>query len=266
MVTREDIFLFLREMGIQPTDTVMVHTSLRAIGSLDGGADLLIDAFSAYLSDGLLLIPTHTWDNVTPEQPVYDVRKTVPCIGTLPRIAAKRADGVRSLHPTHSVMAFGKHAADYIKGEEHAATPAPVGGCWARLYDVGAKILLIGVGHASNTYFHAVDEMLDIPNRLNPDTFTITIRDAAGNTLQSPPFHTHRTKGAPCCCSEFYPNYEKPLEQLGAVTYGQLGNARVYCCDAVRCADTIRLLWSRTDHDLCIREEEIPRAYYADQR
>ena len=47
-----------------------------------------------------------------------------------------------------------------------------------------------------------------------------------------------------------------------AVTYSKLGDALVYCCDAVKCADVIRGLWEKTDHDLCISEEEIPEAYY----
>lgn len=87
----------------------------------------------------------------------------------------QRKDGVRSLHPTHSVITFGSRAKEFISGEERAASPAPVGGCWSKLYDEHAKILLMGVGHEKNTYLHAVDEMLKIPNRLSDNTFAITI-------------------------------------------------------------------------------------------
>lgn len=264
MTTKMDIIRFLEANDIKHDDTVLIHTSLKAIGEVEGGADMLIDAFCEYLHQGLFIIPTHTWSNVTSDNPFFDVKSTIPCIGILPCIAAKRTDGVRSLHPTHSVMAFGKRAAEFVKGEENAGSPAPSGGCWSRLYDEQAKILLIGVGHERNTYFHAVDEMLDIPNRLDNNTFIITIKDENGNTLSSPPFHRHFTKGITVGLSEFYPNYKKPLEELGAVTYSKLGNALVYCCDAVKCTDIIRKLWERTDHDLCIREEVIPKGYYWD--
>ena len=263
MIIKNDVFEYLKYIGINRYDTVLIHISLKAIGELDGGADMLINAFSEYLCDGLFIVPTHTWGNVTSEFPFYDVKTTVPCIGLLPRLAVKRTDGVRSLHPTHSVVAFGKRAWEYTRGEENAASPAPIGGCWARLYDEHAKILLIGVGHDKNTYFHAVDEMLNIPNRLNEKGFTITITDEHGKTNITPLFHTHLTNGIPCCCSEFYPNYKKPLEELGAVTYSKLGNATVYCCDAKKCADTIRCMWKKTDHDLCISKQEIPESYYA---
>lgn len=117
-----------------------------------------------------------------------------------------------------------------------------------------------------NTYFHAVDEMLGVPNRLKKSTFTITIKDEEGKIYISPPFHTHYTKGITGGCSEFYLNYKKPLEELGAVTYSKLGKAVVYNCDAVKCTDIIRVLWEKTDHDLCMKEEEIPKAYYQDIR
>ena len=264
MVTKNDIIKFLEDIDIKHDDTVLIHTSLKAIGELNGGADMMIDAFCEYLHRGLFIIPTHTWDNVIAKAPFYDVKTTVPCIGMLPCLAVKRKDGVRSLHPTHSVVAFGMRAREYIKGEENAASPAPIGGCWSRLYEEHAKILLIGVGHDKNTYFHAVDEILDIPNRLSDNAFTITIKDEDGKIHITPPFHTHFTKGISCGCSEFFPNYKKPLEELGAVTYSKLGDALVYCCDAVKCTDIIRSLWEKTDHDLCIREEEIPESYYID--
>lgn len=264
MVTKDDIIKFLQNIDIKHDDTVLIHTSLKAIGELEGGVDMLIDTFCEYLHHGLFIVPTHTWDKVIPKSPLFDVKTTVPGIGTLPCIAMKRKDGVRSLHPTHSVMAFGKRAREYIKGEETAASPAPIGGCWSRLYEEHAKILLIGVGHDKNTYFHAVDEMLDIPNRLSDDTFTITIKDENDKTHITPPFQIHFTKGISCSCSEFYPNYKKPLEELSAVTYSKLGDAIVYSCDAVKCTDIIRRLWEKTDHDLCISKQEIPATYYMD--
>lgn len=262
MLNKNDIKEYLASVGIKRNDTVLIHTSLKSLGGLEGGADMLIDAFCEYLNDGLFIVPTHTWDNVTPEKPFYNVRETLPCIGKLPEIAAFRQDGIRSLHPTHSVAAFGKRAAEYVKGEEKCASPAPKGGCWARLYDERAKILLIGVGLNRNTYFHAVDEILDIKDRLNDKAYTIEITDYDGRKLMSPPFHSHYTAAAPCCCSEFYPNYKKPLERLGALEYSRLGNAEVCLCDAVKSADAIKLLWEKAEYDMCISEREIPEKYY----
>lgn len=262
MVTKNEIFDFLKNCGIKQTDKVTIHCSLRAIGKIENGADGLIDAFCEYLTDGLFIVPTHTWDNVDKEHPFYDVMTTEPCIGTLSKVAAFRPDGIRSLHPTHSVTVFGKNAADFIKGEENSASPAPVGGCLSRLYEENGKILLIGVGHERNTYLHAVDERLHIPDRLNQDTFKIAIRDHNGNTMTSPPFHTHFTAAADTCVSEYYPNYKEALEYTGAVTYSHLGNALVYCCNARKMTEAIRKIWEKADKDLCISHAPIPTEYY----
>ena len=88
MITKETLIADIRAMGIASTDTVMIHTSMRAIGGVDGGADTVIDAFCEVLCEGLLLVPTHTWGTVGPKNPVYDVRTSVPNIGALPCAAA----------------------------------------------------------------------------------------------------------------------------------------------------------------------------------
>ena len=49
---------------------------------------------------------------------------------------------------------------------------------------------------------------------------------------------------------------------MGGVTYGKLGNAAVYCCDAKKIADIAAKIWEKADHDICVKEEEIPESYY----
>ena len=45
MHTKFDLQHQLRAMGILPTDTVLIHTSMRAMGLVEGGADGVLDAF-----------------------------------------------------------------------------------------------------------------------------------------------------------------------------------------------------------------------------
>ncbi len=264
MVTEKDIFKMLRDCGVKNTDVVTIHSSLRSIGKIENGADGLIDAICKYLSEGIFLVPTHTWATVNKDNPYFDVRTSEPCIGTLARVAALRPDGIRSLHPTHSLTAFGKGAAKYVSGEEYSATPAPVGGALSSLYERKGKILLIGVGQERNTYLHAVDERLNIQNRLSAEPFTVTITDKSGKTITSPPFRCHHAVGTNDV-SKQYPNYEKAFEYHRAMVYSKLGGAVVRCCDAEKITDVVRLLWKNTDHDLCISAEEIPQEYYTEK-
>ncbi|MBO5968845.1 MAG: AAC(3) family N-acetyltransferase [Clostridia bacterium] len=255
MLTRADIHTFLKRIGIKPDDTVLIHTSMRSLGEVEGGCDGLIDAFTSYLTDGLFLVPTHTWSNVGKNQPVYDVSVTEPCIGALPRVAAFRRDGVRSLHPTHSVSAFGKRAAEFVKGEEFSTSPCFEGGVWRRLFDERAKILLIGVGLNRNTFIHAIDEMIDLPDRLAPP-IDLTVIDYNGRHY-SLKYQKHGKTG-----SENFENYRKPLQTLGALKNDKLGNAVVGIFDAVKGTEVISMLWSKADYDLCQELKDIPEEYY----
>ncbi len=258
LVTKKDIWLMLEKFDIKHNDTVMVHSSMRSTGGVDGGCDTVIDAFKEYLYDGLFLVPSHTWDRVNSENPLFDVKNTMPCTGALTVVATKRSDGVRSLHPTHSVVAFGKRAEEFVAGEENANSPCPPGGCWARLYDEKAKIILLGVTHTRNTFIHAIDEMIDYPGRLSENPFEITIVDHNRNMLTTL-FRAHK---API--SEFYQNFKKPLEELGAVSYGALGNATVYSCDAVKLTHVLKHIIKKAGRDLCTKDEEIPYELYKD--
>lgn len=251
MFTIEQLKQQIRDMGIEADDTVLIHTALRSVGPVENGADGVIDAFCQVLSEGLFLVPTHTWANVNREHPVYDVRTTQPCIGALPSVAAFRKDGVRSLHPTHSIWGHGADAEEFLKGEEKASTPGPVGFAWNRLAERNAKILLIGVGNERNTYIHAVDEIVDMPNRIHPVPYEVTIIDREGRE------HRNMFAGHYCTehphVSEQFVNFDRAFTELGVWKEGRLGNAKVMVVDSVKCRDTVMKIYSRAEEDLCIR-------------
>lgn len=257
--TKNDLKKQMEQMGLKPTDTVLIHTSLKAVGEVEGGADAFIDAFCEYLSEGLFVVPTHTWDSVTKDNPVYDVRTAVPCIGTVPKLAAKRRDGIRSLHPTHSVWAHGRDAESYVNGEENAGSPGAPGYCWDKLAECGAKILLIGVKHDRDTFIHSVDEYAGVENRLG-EPFEVTITDHNGEILKRffRPHRCSRTNDV----SQYYVNFEKPLTELGAQTAGTLGNAEVRVVDAAKCREIITRIYSREHESFFTQFIEIPEALY----
>lgn len=157
----------LKSMGLKGDETILIHSSMKSIGEVDGGADTVLDAWMEYFKDGLLLLPTHTWKTVNADNPVYNPQTTPSCVGLLTNMFMKRDGVIRSLHPTHSMAGYGKNAAEYLAGEEYNNTPCTPGGCYDRLKDAGGKVLLVGVGHERNTYIHSVEEVLNVPNRLS---------------------------------------------------------------------------------------------------
>src|SRR5690554_8160890 len=105
MFTKEELKEQIAALGIQPTDTLLIHSSMKAVGEVEGGADTVLDAFSEYLKEGLLILPTHTWAQMNSEYNVFDVVNEPSCVGILTELFRKRPGVVRSWHPTHSVAA-----------------------------------------------------------------------------------------------------------------------------------------------------------------
>ncbi len=234
--TKIDLMDDLRTMGIDPHGTLLVHSSLKAIGDVEGGADTVLDALCEYMKDGLLVLPTHTWRQMNETYTVFDSRTEPSCVGYLTNCFMARDGVVRSLHPTHSVAAFGRDAQTYTAGEEGTTSPCPRHGCWGKLYDRKANILFIGCSLKCNTYLHGVEEWIDTPNRLNPtaQAFTVIDADGASHTVWQ---HRHHTWDPVVDPSEHYDKMEPLFVAGGAVRYGTFGDARCVIGDAVKMAD-----------------------------
>ena len=185
MYTVNELTKQLANMGLHGTETILIHSSMKAIGTVEGGADTVLDALTAYFKNGLLLFPTHTWGTINEQNPVYNPAKEPSCVGLLTNLFLKRNGVVRSLHPTHSLAGIGENAAGYLAGEENCNTPCTPGGCYDRLRECGGKILLIGVGHARNTFIHSVEEVLNVPNRLAdmPMKLAVVMPDGSRKTV-----------------------------------------------------------------------------------
>lgn len=228
--TKDDLKKYLQDMGLKSTDAIMIHSSMKSIGPVEGGADTVIDALMEYFSEGLLMTPTHTWRQMSAEYHVFDPETEPSCVGIIPNLFMKRPGVVRSLHPTHSIAAYGPQAAEYIRGEEDLTTPCTPGGVWDRLRMIHAKVLLLGVTHARNTFIHSVEEVLDVPDRLTPEPTLFHIKMPDGRLKEVAMQRHYNTKTA-----HISENYDKMLvgyEETGAAVRVKFGDADCFLCDA----------------------------------
>ena len=79
MYTKNDLKEQLAAMGLNGGETILIHSSMKAVGQVEGGADTVLDAWSEFFADGLLLLPTHTWKTVNAANPVYNPESTPSC-------------------------------------------------------------------------------------------------------------------------------------------------------------------------------------------
>lgn len=218
----------LEQMPIQPNGTIIVHSSMKSIGKVVGGADTIIHAFIEYMKDGLLVFPTHTWDTVHAKQPRFYPDSTPSHIGVLTELFRQHPSSIRSLHPTHSVAAIGKDAEEFTTGDERFDTPTARESAWGKLLDRQAKILLIGVGLERNTFIHGIEEWCDVPGRLTQTREALVTVLPDGKEIAVP----SRRHTAPDA-SQYYPKVEDFLVEKGAIEYAEFGDATVLVCDAV---------------------------------
>lgn len=229
MHTEESLLVQLKDMNIDQSGTIIVHSSMKSIGSVEGGADTVLDAFTTFMKDGLLVFPTHTWQDVNKDQPKFYVEKSPSHIGILTEKFRKRRQVVRSLHPTHSVGALGKGAKEFTDGNENYDTPCARNSSWGRLLDRQAKILLVGVDLRKNTFIHGIEEWMDIPGRVTetPEQLITVLLD--GTEISVP---SRRHFGLDW--SAHYWKVEEILAKMGAIEYSKLGDATVLVCDTVQ--------------------------------
>jgi aminoglycoside 3-N-acetyltransferase len=174
--TRQSLASDLRYLGVEAGMTLLVHSSLSALGWVVGGPITVVQALMDVLTpEGTLVMPTHSTDNSDPagwqNPPVPRewwpiIRETMP--GYDPRISPTRSMGRivdtfrgwpgarRSAHPATSFAAWGKQTATVV---EHHAIDHGMGETspLARIYDLSGWVLLLGVGYGNNSSFHMAE-------------------------------------------------------------------------------------------------------------
>ena len=262
MYTKQDLIRQLQEMGLKATDAVMLHSSMKAIGEVEGGADTVLDAFMEYLSEGLFMTPAHTWAQMSETHSCFDPETEPACVGIIPNLFLKHSGVVRSLHPTHSIAAYGASAPEYVRGEENCVTPCTPGGCWDRLRGIHAKILLAGVTHIRNTFIHSIEEVLDVPERFTASPSAFQIKMPEGGLKEVLVYRHYNPHTAHI--SESFDKLSRAFYETGAAYKVSLGAAECILCDAEKMFEITSEILS---HELnCLMEREtIPAEWWREK-
>lgn len=184
IVLKEDILSAFRSLGIKEGMNIMVHTSLRSIGYVCGGAQTVIEALLESVgTEGTVMMPTQSWKNLDPETGVHwevpesewdSIRKNWPAydkditptntMGAVSEMFRKWKGTLRSNHPARSVAANGKNAGFLTENHDLSdifGETSPI----AKLYNLGGYVLLIGVGYDKNTSLHLADSRSEYPGK-----------------------------------------------------------------------------------------------------
>ncbi len=222
MHTKNSLIEDLNRTEIRKNGTLLIHSSMKAVGEVEGGGDTVLDAFIDYMDEGLLLFPTHSWSDENLRDGIYNPKTEPACVGILPNLFMKRAGAVRSMHPTHSVTAMGNRAQAYVLRDSEVYTPCPRNGCFAGLYDEDAQLLFLGATLKTNTFIHSIEEWMNIPDRINPQPRKIKLLYEDGDVREIDFYGHYSSRG------DVSKNYDKlliPMINMGIAKEVKIGDA-----------------------------------------
>ena len=225
-----------RALGVRPGDVVLVHSSLRSLGYVVGGAHAVVMALlRAVGEEGTVVVPTHSgdltdpahweappvpeawWPVIRAEAPGYDPDLTpTRAMGAIADALRTHPDARRSGHPHTSFAAVGPKRDAIVSAHplgDRLGDGSPLG----RIYQLDGRVLLIGVGHANNTSLHLAEERAGLGRA--PVRQGAPLRDGDGTRwveFEAPPLRD----------DDFVALGEELERTTDLVQFGEVGEAR----------------------------------------
>ena len=228
-------------LGLPKGASVLVHSSLKSLGWVEGGPGAVVDALIDTVGpEGTVLVPNLPFRgslaNYLKDEPTFDVRSTPSQMGAGTESLRKRPDARRSLHSSHSVAAVGALRDVMTEGHEKDDSTCGIhSGYYRNAHTSGGYVLLVGVTIVNMTTFHSIEELNELPYLFSGEVLKSHVIDYDGNTLDI------RTRGY----AEDTPvprNFTAPEPELlreGLMTIGKVAEAECRLMDAAGTYDLV---------------------------
>lgn len=180
----------LRSLGVRSGDSVMLHSAFGPHYGFRGTIEQLADVFLDTVGpEGNLLmvsLPYRTSSlQYLSKLKIFDVRKTPSMMGLVSEYFRHRADVLRSLHPTHPVLACGPRAEWFVAAHQLCEYPCGPGTPFEKLEQLDGKVVFFNVPFATFTFFHYLEHLVspDMPFSLYTEKpFTVPVIDKNGES------------------------------------------------------------------------------------
>lgn len=150
----------LRKMKVPQDGVLLIHSSFKRFNQDGYKVERVLDAILNYMRQGTVLFPTMSWRYVKANNPFFHELNTPSNTGILTEYFRINFATHRSLHPTHSIAGLGNQAG-YILSEHHlCSTPCGKMSPFARLVELDAYIIMLGVGIDCCTLIHHAEELI----------------------------------------------------------------------------------------------------------
>ena len=245
-ITKSRLVRDLKELGVTTGQTLMLHASVKAIGWIVGGPDIVIQAILDVLgSEGTLMMYVgwedspydlakwpEDWQRAYLEEcPPFDPATSRACRkwSILTEYLRTWPSAFRSSHPEGSFAAVGALARWITENQPLQYGYGP-GSPLAKLCEVKGKVLLAGAPFGTITLLHYAEHMAKVPNKLIVHYKMPILRNGQRVWVDIEEFDT---------CGGILPGAEEyfeviPSEYLssGRGRSGKIGAAQSYLFDA----------------------------------
>jgi aminoglycoside 3-N-acetyltransferase len=229
----------LKALGVPKGAVVMVHSSLSAIGTVQGGAPAVVDALRHCVGEtGTIVVPTFTPQVCDPcsqtggfdEAEVASARQRIPLyhdasptpMGAIPHAVLAHPERLRGDHPQASVAALGVHARE-ITVDQPLVYALGKGSPFEKMHGLGAYILLLGVGHNRNSFLHYAESLVSchrtklrrFPYEIRHERVWVEAMDVGDDN------------------GKYFPRIGDEANAIGLVRSGQIGKAHCQLMQSV---------------------------------
>ena len=188
---QESLTAAFRSMGMEQGSTWMVHSSLGAIGYVEGGAETVVKALlNAVGPEGHLLMPSSPIAGLQLDfargKREVDLRTIPSAMGSISEVFRCQSGVLRSAHPTEPVLAIGPNAEWLTEGHLGQKTPYNAYSPYRRMMELNGYILYLGVTlDNAGTHLHTLEDALDFPYPIYaPELFPFQLTDVQGGVHQ----------------------------------------------------------------------------------
>lgn len=163
-IKKEYFIKNLSDVGIKKGDTLLVHSSLSKIGNVHDGPNTIIETLVEQVGNtGNVVMPAFSYIDsmlhTTQERNyVFDPLSTTSKVGIISEEFRKWPNVKRSIHPTHSVCAYGPLATLITEGHLNAITNFGIGTPFHRIRELKGKIVGIGINIGPVTIYHSAED------------------------------------------------------------------------------------------------------------
>lgn len=143
VLTKRQLKDAFSRMNVNAGKTVLVHSSYKSLGTIEGGPQAVIDVLIELIgTQGTLLFPTFNFTSWT-ETHYFDVRHTPSEMGILTEMARNRSEFKRTKHPIYSFVVAGPLQDDFCSiDSEHCYGPGSV---FELIYEKNTLMLSLGL-------------------------------------------------------------------------------------------------------------------------